>query len=636
MATVNSKIFASLNSEQLAVAQHASGPAIVVAGPGSGKTHTLVRRVVGLVQGGIPGARILTATFSKKAAEELGARFQTVAAEAGLWEAPKATTMHSYGFSICRRAGLVKGRDSVLISNKMLIIGAKKSLRSKAAEKIEEDEARGYISRCKNALIDPARATKNAVGSNEKMLADIYAAYEKIKESEGKIDFDDMLYRAAQILGRGGRILDEERKAYDWVHVDEAQDNNLAQNRIIELVCGDITKANLMFIGDDCQAIYEWRGAAPKEFTRFAEFAKTYRLVKNYRSSQSIVDVGNKLAGSIVGRIEKTMVTSRKAEKAPIVFTSINAEDEAAAVVEHIKTALTKKAEPKDFCVIYRSNAQSLPLESALRKATIPFIIFGGRGFWSRAEVQEVVAYLKLAQGNDPEAIETIYNKPARYLGKAWLAEFQGKNKGDICKALNSYYSKSYMDRGAEALAEDILALREAAERSPLEVVDAILAIRGTVHPDKTLREFYAKAEGEEISVESEKLENLEALREMAQQHGTFGEFMLAIRKAADESKNDDKDAQLSSNTVKLMSGHRSKGLEFPTVFVVGCSEGLLPHFNGLKAGTINEERRLAFVAMTRPKDQLVISHLASRNGRFMAPSRFIAEAGLKIMVDSE
>jgi DNA helicase-2/ATP-dependent DNA helicase PcrA len=379
----------------------------------------------------------------------------------------------------------------------------------------------------------------------------------------------------------------------------------------------------------NCQGIYAWRGAVPQFMLEFAERPNVEKLflARNYRSVNVIVRAANRLIEKNTERIPKELFTQREEGVQPVIVSHRDTGAEAQWVKDQIKAGLDAGMKPKDFAVLYRSNYQSAPVEDALRKTGIPYIIYGSAPFFGRAEIMDVVAYLKLiGDPNDDDALERAYNTPPRYLGKAWWNEYRAAKgrTGDALRTLNGRFSRPYMERGARSLANDIAHLRSLKAMTPVEIIEDILDVRGTVHPDQTLQQHYERPEERGGEVVSDRAENVRELIEIARQYGTYEEFMEFI---AEASTVKDKEAQLSSDTVKLMTIHRSKGLEFTWVFGVGWGEGMLPHIKSMAADKIQEERRLAYVAITRAKDKVHLSHVQEKFGRFIEPSRFLAEA---------
>jgi len=620
------KVLSGLDEAQQKVAEHFDGPCLVIAGPGAGKTRCLIHRVVALLARGIPDSQILAVTFTKNAAEEMNGRLDDLMENLGVrGRRPTISTFHSFGFSLLRNNGY--GGYTVLKNKKTMIINVIKDLGYRTEEWLPEDVIIA-IAKAKNSLMGPEEMRQQLLSDHQATsMSDFYSLYEKRKNEERVLDFDDMLYYAWKLLSSNERLRAEVRERYRYVMVDECQDNNKAQIELAQLVA---TKdGNLMMIGDDCQGIYAWRGAVPQFMLEFAERPNVEKLflARNYRSVNVIVRAANRLIEKNTERIPKELFTQREEGVQPVIVSHRDTGAEAQWVKDQIKAGLDAGMKPKDFAVLYRSNYQSAPVEDALRKTGIPYIIYGSAPFFGRAEIMDVVAYLKLiGDPNDDDALERAYNTPPRYLGKAWWNEYRAAKgrTGDALRTLNGRFSRPYMERGARSLANDIAHLRSLKAMTPVEIIEDILDVRGTVHPDQTLQQHYERPEERGGEVVSDRAENVRELIEIARQYGTYEEFMEFI---AEASTVKDKEAQLSSDTVKLMTIHRSKGLEFTWVFGVGWGEGMLPHIKSMAADKIQEERRLAYVAITRAKDKVHLSHVQEKFGRFIEPSRFLTEA---------
>lgn len=622
------RFLSGLDEAQQKVARHFIGPAIVVAGPGAGKTKCLIHRVACLLTQDVRADQILAVTFTKNAAEEMNSRLDKLLTDDGRqWYRPSISTFHSFGYSLLRSHGW---QDyTVIKKKKTMIIEVIKSVGLTTDKYLPEDVIMA-VSNAKNALMSPTDLKKKLVQEDEDISpAILYEAYEAQKQKEHVLDFDDMLYYAWRMLANDRMVLQEYRKKFKFVMVDEAQDNSRAQTAMADLIAGP--DGNLMLIGDDAQAIYGWRGAHIEFMLEFATRPGVTQLMlcRNYRSVKTVVAAANKLIENNEDRIEKELYTERPQGDAPVVVSLPDSRAEAKWVMEQIDASIKAGRSLKEMAVLYRANHQSCEIEDQLRRKGIPYVIYGSQPFFGRAEIRDLIAYLKLIKdAQDLDALQRVYMTPPRYLGKAWFNEFKQYQEavGDIVEALEQGYSRAYMDRGARSLAGDLAKLRSMRNLTPHEIVTAITQIHGMVHPEKTLLQHYENPEetgsGE---INSDRAENVVEFIELSKEYGTFEEFMAFLDKASEVKQ--DKESQLQSDSVKLMTIHRAKGLEFEAVWVVGCSEGMLPHRKSMDKVKIPEERRLAYVAITRAKDRVFCTHIEKKFGRYLEPSRFLFEA---------
>lgn len=622
------KLLKGLDPEQQKVALHTDGPCAVVAGPGAGKTRCLIHRIVAMTARGIPSTQILATTFTKNAADEMNKRTEGLLADLGNpFPRPTISTFHSFGYGVLKENGW--SDYQIIKRKKMLFIDILKELGLNQEKYLPEDLILA-VGSAKNALVTPeglrAQLLKDGLDPTPSR---VYAQYERKKSEEKLLDFDDMLFYPHQLLTSNGALLRQYQARYRYLMVDECQDNNLAQVKLAELLTAE--SRNMMLIGDDCQGIYGWRGAVPEYMIEFAnrpEVTKIF-LTRNYRSTKAIVKASNRVIELNENRIKKDLYTERPDGPAPVIQSFDGPEEEALWVADRIEESINAGTPRNEHAVLYRTNAQSRAVEDALRKKNIPVTIIGGGSFYLRGEIQDIIAYLKLAANvEDDEALSRVYNRPGRYLGKAWFNEFKDRKlrTGTTQSALRQRYSKNYMDRGARALAEQLDQLRGMKNDSPKDLVNFILDLTGAVHPEKTLKDSYRVPEEQGGEVVSDRVENVEEFANMAEDYGTLAEFLAFLEKAQEGNRNE-KESQLQADTVKLMSMHRAKGLEFTQVNAIGWSEGILPHRRSIEAGEIEEERRLAYVAISRAKDRVFCSHLAARYGRPAAPSRFLGEA---------
>jgi len=631
----------SLNEEQRAAAAHTEGAVLIFAGAGSGKTRVLTHRIAHLLAADLaPPHRILAVTFTNKAAGEMRSRLHGLVHDAahGLW----VGTFHSIGVRILRRDGIAVG----VAPNFVIYDEAdQRTLVREVLRDLNIDE-RNYhpgavlrhISRAKERLLDPAAYAQTADGELSPIVASLYAEYQRRLNQANALDFDDLIMRTIALLER-----DPEGKAwrerFAYVLVDEYQDVNEAQYRMVRALSSG--SGNICVVGDDDQSIYAFRGADHRIILRFErDFrnAATYRLERNYRSTAPVLSAANALVEHNTQRHRKKLWTNREGGKPVRVYAASTERDEARFVVDAIHAAVTDEGRSlSDHVVLYRTNAQSRAFEEALLVAGMPYRVVGGVGFYARAEVKDALAYLRyLSNRDDGISLRRIINAPRRGIGQATLNAIgdEGARRGlSFARAmLDADVIAEVAPKKAKDLAaffRDIDAFaRIAAERGPAGALVSVLEDTG-----------YVKELRDEDTVESRsRVENLEELvgvaREYEEREGPDLEGFLANISLVSDLDAMDK----GGSAVTLMTLHMAKGLEFPVVFLAGLEEGVFPHNRALVDPIeIEEERRLAYVGVTRAVDELYLS-FAKRRTTFGSaylhpPSRFINEmAGLEFL----
>lgn len=625
-----------LNASQRQAATHLSGPCLCIAGPGSGKTHTLTTRVAYLVDQGVDPGNIAVMTFTKKAANELQDRLQSLIGDAAILEMAVGT-IHALCYRILRDAWRMQGTQPYTIIDERIQRRIVRDLLAPASRdnpsglnwELDLKVALARISRWKNDLVTPAMI--DVTQPDGALWQTLYTRYDKIKERDRHIDLDDLLIRTYEALRTMPPLLRQYQHQWPWLLTDEAQDNNQAQWEILYLLMEP--QRNLFLVADYDQSLYGFRGARPEQLIAFTQrYPETVivNLDKNYRSLPYIVTLGNQLIQGNPRQLPKRLDPVRPASTVTCaVWSPEDEREEAAETVRYLETLHTEGAAWADMAVLYRTNAQSQPLEDALVQAQIPYRIIGSKGFWNRREVKDILAYLRvMVHPQDEEAFARALMAPSRYLGHAYLREITAYARSRnlrLIDALMVMPGKPYQTRNAVALYQIFRAVETLTRPA-----DMIEAIRDLTDYD---RWFLAEStEGDD----EDRLANLGQLSQVASQFSS----PAALVDHADRMLSQATDDAATADRVSLMTVHRSKGLEFDTVITVGWVEGVLPHRRALAededsedGSSIEEERRIAYVAVTRAKDRLVVSVPRVVRNRDVEPSRFVAEMGLGVPV---
>jgi len=626
-----------MNREQARAVEHGEGPLLVLAGAGSGKTRVLTARVARLISDdGIAPQRIVAVTFTNKAAGMMRERITELLGTqpAGLW----VGTFHSICARILRRDGDLLERGS-----RFSIYAEDEAIRAlkTAMDEVGLDPARwtprvlrSRISDAKNALIGPADYTATGFDLMSRAIADLYPAYERVLTRSAAYDFDDLLVQTVRLFETIPEVGERYSNRFKHVLVDEYQDTNHAQYRIIKHLAGG--HGNICVVGDDDQSIYGWRGADVRnilDFERDFPGASIVRLEQNYRSTGSILTVANEVIAHNSARKEKQLRTDRE-DGDPVVVVQVDDERaEAAWVVDEVQERLgTRRLE--DFVVLYRTNAQSRPFEDAFRRARLPYRIVGGVRFYDRREIRDVLSYLLLAVNPADEAAFTrSVSWPRRGVGSVTLERLRSaaSERGiSLLAAADQAPDLDLPSAGARSLHEfaaGISALTELARQSTAEEI-----LREAI---RTFG-FVAALEDEEDG--ADRIANLTELLAAAAAFSPADvedgaadatDLELYLQSAALRTDLDDVDETESALT--LMTLHSAKGLEFPVVFIVGLEDGLFPLARSMESDKeMEEERRLFYVGITRAKDEAFLSH-AKRRWRYgnesrSAPSSFLSE----------
>lgn len=637
------ELLEGLTDDQRAAVSHVDGPLLVIAGPGSGKTRVITRRVARLVALGIPAWQILALTFTNKAAGEMKKRVESmlppdVPGRRGL----VVSTFHAFCAMFLRRHAVECGVDpDFVIYDADDQRAAMKGALVEAgldAKNFQPAAVHSKISNAKNQLVDAATFRDNAADFAARQVAKAYEAYEKILERNKALDFDDLLMRVALSLERNEELRRIASHRYRYVLIDEYQDTNRAQFAIARYIAGE--HRNICVVGDPDQSIYRWRGADIRnilEFEESFEGAVTVALGENFRSTEHVVAAADALIRHNKRRKAKPLYTGLgQGERIRIV----RASDEHAEADEVSKAIVSANAAGlpwREIAVLYRMNSLSRVVEDALRRRQVPYRIVRGTAFYERKEVKDLMAYLRLtANVSDDVACARIVNVPARGIGDSSLARIERaafERKVPLLAALRFARDAGVADRTAKKM--DEFAGMLARWRGLLETgqPDALAAFVEMVLEESGLRDFADGTDGDDLDQRRANLDEVvNAAGDFELPDDPSGAaptllralqgFLQSVALAADSDAYDSE-----SGAVTLMTLHAAKGLEFEFVAMVGCEEGLLPHMRAREGDDdIEEERRLCFVGMTRAKRQLLMTHAARRTVRGMRMSAMESE----------
>lgn len=634
----------ALNDVQSAAVRHANGPCLIFAGAGSGKTRVLTHRIAYLLDElEVAPDQILAVTFTNKAAGEMKSRLERMvgAQVRDLW----VGTFHSMCVRILRREGSRAG----IASNFAIVDDTdQRTVIREILVDLDYDERQltpgaclAEISKAKNALIWPAEyREKNASFLGERFAA-VYAEYQRRLAESNSLDFDDLIVRTIDLFENDETARKKWQDRFRYILVDEYQDVNFAQYRLIAIL-GE-THRNVTVVGDDDQSIYSWRGSDYRMILRFEEDfpgAKVFTLEENYRSTQSILDAANALVSNNKTRAAKKLFTSRDGGDTITAFSADTERSEARYVVEKVKELVREGASYSDFLVLYRTNAQSRVFEEALIAEGIPYRVIGGVGFYARTEIKDVIAYLRYIDNPaDAIAFKRIVNVPRRSIGSQTLASLVAAADAAKVPVGQAIFDKELLKKAVpkktrelERFAELIESLR--GRLAEFSIADLLVAV---MEESGYLREL----RNEDTPDSRTRMENLEELVGVAREYeqgdpeATLAGFLANVALISDLDTLDE-----STSYVTLMTMHSAKGLEFPSVFLTGMEEGVFPHSRALVDVTeLEEERRLAYVGVTRAKDKLFLSYAERRTlfgNTFAHPkSRFLEEMPMIEMLGS-
>ena len=642
-----SHVLDSLNTSQRDAVGASSGNLLILAGAGSGKTRVLVHRIAWYIATGEASPQsILAVTFTNKAAAEMRSRIENLLGQSirGMW----VGTFHG----LCHRLLRAHWQDANLPENFQILDSEdqyrtiRRTIRAMMLDESQypPKEAQWYINAQKDKGLRPENINDEGDATTAQMIQ-IYKIYQQTCERSGAVDFAELLLRTYELFNEKESIREYYQQRFNHILVDEFQDTNELQYKWLRLLVGNDN--TLFAVGDDDQSIYSWRGARVENMQAFERDFKNTKLLKleqNYRSTTTILNAANKLIGNNSARLGKNLWTDGE-EGEPIgIYMAYNETDEARYVVDQIKKAPEQGIVFSDHAILYRVSAQSRVLEEALLRSKIPYRVYGGVRFYERMEIKNALAYVRIATFQDDDvSFERIINTPTRGIGNKTVEELRAIAKNDNCSlwkaAFHIIEHKLLSARAINSLEEFIRLIKKmsltASELTLDEQVDGIIKLSGLIN-------HFKKEKGEKGLARIENLEELvkaasefevgddEELKEM----NTMQAFLAHAALESGETQAGDK-----SNCVHLMTLHSAKGLEFPSIYLVGMEEGLFPHqrsSNDLKQ--LEEERRLCYVGITRAKKTLTLTYTQYRrlhgSDYYPQPSRFINEIPAELLCE--
>jgi DNA helicase II / ATP-dependent DNA helicase PcrA len=628
-----------LNPAQDDAVRTPAGPMLVLAGAGSGKTRVVTYRIAELIRKRTRPDRILAVTFTNKAAGEMQERAAALLGKR-LPNRPEISTFHSLCVRILRRHIRLLGYpEGFAIYDRGDQEGvARTALREIRAPEtlLRPGDLLYFIGRWKNASVRPDAAAAAAQTDKEHLAAAAYRRYQNALKTAGAVDFDDLLLCTEELFARHPKSRQAEADRFDHLLVDEYQDTNGSQYRIVKALAAG--HRNLCVVGDDDQSIYGWRGAEVAHILRFKHDwpdAKIIRLEVNYRSTHEILEWANRLIAFNKVRHPKALRATCGGEP-PRILQLEDEEEEAKTVVGEIAARIAeKKSRPKDFAILCRTNEQPRAFEMELRRAKIPYILIGGQSFYDRKEVRDILSYLKaMAHPSDEPAVLRIINVPPRGIGPTTVKRLmdeairRGRPLWEVLAHPNEVAGLSASAVQAVSHFHAMLHKKASGVFSP-QMVHSL--VREIGYKEELARLYPDAAEHDARWASVEELINAAAAYAQREKRPTIAGFLqeTAISGADDEQ---DKESKLERNAVAIMTLHAAKGLEFPDVYMVGMEEGTLPHHRSVAdaGASVDEERRLCYVGVTRAKRRLTLTMALTRmkwgKPRPTHPSRFLYE----------
>ena len=631
-----------LNPQQRAAVEQTEGPLLVLAGAGSGKTRVLTYRAAYLMERGVAPWHILAITFTNKAAREMAERVHRLAGEAA--DEAWISTFHSCCARILRRdiEKLGYKRQFAIYDedDRMTVIKSVAKALQLNDKEYPPKQIRAVIADAKNRLLTPEEWLKDSGGDfRSRKLYEAYRQYETALRGSNALDFDDLLIKTLELLMEHPPVLDYYRDKFRYILVDEYQDTNAAQYALVRLLAGE--RHNLCVVGDDDQSIYGWRGADLRNILDFEkDFPEcvTIKLEQNYRSTGNILDAANQVIAHNRGRKEKALWTESESGERIALYHAQDERDEAAFIAAMSRKLIAAGGTPGGIAVLYRTNAQSRVLEEAFVRGGTPYRVYGGQRFYERKEVKDLIAYLRaLVNPDDDVSARRIINEPKRGIGDATidrLADYARENDMPLMSAVLDCENAPLSARPKKLIGEFAQLMIELTElmyeKKPSEFVEELIDRTG-----------YVRALEESRTEENEnRIENIRELQgavsefERLNPDGGLPEFLENVALVSDlDGMNE------SGGAVTLMTLHSAKGLEFNDVFLAGMEEGVFPLTRAIFDDELmEEERRLAYVGITRAKKRLFLSHARTRalyNTRSANElSRFVAEIPQRLIVD--
>ncbi|CAL7964011.1 DNA helicase II [Gammaproteobacteria bacterium] len=633
---MNPDLLANLNPPQLQAVTFPHGNLLILAGAGSGKTRVLVHRIAWLMQNGVSASNILAVTFTNKAATEMRSRLEQMLQLplTQMW----VGTFHGLAHRLLRRhwqeAGLPQSFQIIDAEDQVRLLKRIHKTFSLDPEKWPVKKSVNFINNSKEKGLRPNRV--EASNLVEETLLRVYQAYQEACLSSGLVDFAELLLRSYELWQSQPQLRQHYQERFKNILVDEFQDTNAIQYAWIKTL--SLPESSLTAVGDDDQSIYSWRGADSNNMQRLSsDYANVsiIRLEQNYRSTATILNAANAVIARNNNRLGKNLWTKRHGGEPITVYASFNEIDEARYMINKMKAWIEQGNVLHEVAVLYRSNAQSRVIEEQLLYAGVPYRIYGGLKFFERAEIKDVLAYLRfIANHNDDTAFERIINLPTRGIGEATLVILRNYARSQNCSLWQAVQmmlaAQQLSSRSTIALASFTQLINSCMEQiANLEFAELVRLVINITN----LRLHYEKDPRER---RRSRLENLDELITAAKQFATDvaeidGQLLLNSFLAHAALEAGEQTGDNGNDGVQLMTLHAAKGLEFPLVFLCGMEEGLFPHIMSMETEKdLEEERRLCYVGMTRAMQKLYLLYAESRqlhgNTNFRRPSRFLKE----------
>ena len=640
----DSPLLAPLNPVQREAVLHTDGPVLIVAGAGSGKTRILTHRIAYLITDrGIRAPSILAITFTNKAAQEMADRVEALVGSRiarGMW----ILTFHSACARILRREHALLGLPSHFSiydeGDTERVVKMCLEAMSLDAKRFHPRAVAAAIGKAKDNLLAAAEFAEAAGNWYERTIADVYSEYERRLAAAGAVDFDDLILRAVRLFRSHSEVLEHYQERFPYILIDEYQDTNRAQYQLVNLLAAKYR--NVCVVGDADQGVYSWRGATIQnllDFERDYPDAAVFLMEQNYRSTKAVLEVANALIFHNLQRKPKSLWTEGEQGALPVRFRAENEHEEALFVAEEAHRLVEEEGHRySDVAVFYRTNAQSRVLEDIFMKGGVPYKVVGGLRFYQRKEIKDVLAYLRLlVNPQDVISARRVINTPKRGIGDqtvAALESFAGTEEVpflEACRRVEEIGSLGPRARGAVlGFVRVVDKLREALESGAgaTRMVEAAATESG----------YLLELESERTIEAEGRIENIKELTGVAAEYeqrypdeGLAG-FLEQVALVSEQDEYDE-----AASAVTLMTLHNAKGLEFPVVFIVGLEDGVFPHYRSMgDSAELEEERRLAYVGITRAMQRLHLCHAWSRSlfgtTSYNPPSRFLSEIPAELL----
>ncbi|MEN4981895.1 DNA helicase Rep [Acinetobacter modestus] len=635
-----------LNDKQLEAMKYVQGPLLVLAGAGSGKTSVITRKVAFLVQQcGIPAHRITAMTFTNKAAREMKERVGKLLSREEA-KGLSVSTFHTFGLNLLRlelKNLPLKANFSILDADdckRILMDLMQRDNMSGAESKELIAKAMKKISDWKNDLVLPEQAHSTCETVDDVQLAHLYQLYERNLRAYNAVDFDDLIVMPTRLLQENAEVRDKWQNRVRYLLVDEYQDTNTAQYTLVKLLVG--VMGQFTAVGDDDQSIYAWRGAKPENMALLKEDfhnLKVIKLEQNYRSTSRILKAANAVIENNPHIFDKKLWSDKGHGENIRVITCLNDDDEAERVVKDLIThKLMNGKNWKDYAILYRGNFQARVLETQLRQMQIPYKLSGGQSFFARAEIKDVMSYLRLIiNPEDDSAFLRIINTPKRAIGPVTLEKlglFAQENTLSLLTASSDQRLSMVLPKKAATQLHEFADFIATFTRKLLDDDEPVPKVRQMINEAGYID--YVREQAATPAQEKTKIDNIESLytsiQNLINRTDDVDEKNIesVIRKLVLLDMLEQQQEEEDTDKVNLLTLHAAKGLEFPYVYMIGLEEELLPHKNSIASETIEEERRLMYVGITRARQGLTLTLAEQRkNGgqmRQMTPSRFLDE----------